>query len=74
MISMDFWMMWVWYLYKKFSGAKNVSANHNDTVSGTVSKLSGNKTYYVRIRTFYTSHGKKYYSDWSDVKTVKTKK
>ena len=40
----------------------------------TVSKLSGNKKYYVRVRTYTTVNGIKYYGAWSAVKTVTTKK
>ena len=40
----------------------------------TVKKLKAKKTYYVRIRTYKTVKGKKYYSAWSKVKNVKTKK
>ena len=39
----------------------------------TVNKLKSKKTYYVRIRTFQTVEGKKYYSKWSKVKKVKIK-
>lgn len=40
----------------------------------TVTKLKGNKKYYVQVRT-YTKIGKaKYYSSWSSAKAVKTKK
>ena len=40
----------------------------------TVKKLKSKKTYYVRIRTFQTSEGKKYYSNWSKTASVKTEK
>ena len=43
------------------------------TTSLTVKKLKAKKTYYVKIRTYYKTGGKKYYSDWSSVKKVKTK-
>ena len=39
----------------------------------TVKKLSKGKKYYVRIRTYKTVNGKKIYSDWSAVKSVKVK-
>ena len=38
-----------------------------------VSKLKGKKKYYVRIRTYKTVSGRKYYSKWSKTKTVKTR-
>ncbi len=40
----------------------------------TVKKLRTGKTYYVRIRTYKTANGKKYYSAWSKVKKVRIKK
>ena len=36
-----------------------------------VKKLSSKKKCYIRIRTYKTIKGKKYYSDWSKVKKVK---
>ena len=39
----------------------------------TVKKLKAKKKYYVRIRTYKTVKGKKVYSSWSGVKSVKTK-
>ena len=39
----------------------------------TVKKLKAKKKYYVRIRTYKTVNGKKVYSSWSKVKSVKTK-
>ena len=45
------------------SSAKNI----------TVKKLSSKKKCYIRIRTYKTIKGKKYYSDWSKVKTVKVR-
>ena len=36
-------------------------------------KLSAKKQYYVKVRTYKTAGGKKYYSSWSNVKSVKTK-
>lgn len=39
----------------------------------TISKLKSKKKYYVRVRTYKTVKGKKYYSDWSKVKSVNTK-
>ncbi len=38
----------------------------------TVKKLKAEKKYYVRIRTYKTVKGKKYYSSWSKAKSVKT--
>ena len=62
----------------KFSKAKTVTVGKNTTVSKKISKLSGKKKYYVRVRTYKTVkiNGKsiRIYSGWSKAKTVKTKK
>lgn len=59
----------------KFTGkTKTVTIKSAKTSSKTINKLAGNKKYYVRIRTYKTVSGKKFYSDWSGKKTVKTKK
>ncbi|MGN0532963.1 MAG: fibronectin type III domain-containing protein, partial [Eubacterium sp.] len=58
----------------KFSKAKTVTVGKNSTTSKTVSKLSGKKKYYVRIRTYKTVGSTKYYSAWSKAKAVTTKK
>lgn len=57
-----------------FSGAKKTVITSNKTDKVTVSKLNGNKKYYVRVRTYTTVNGIKYYGAWSAVKTVTTKK
>ena len=57
-----------------FSGAKKTVITSNKTDKVTVSKLSGSKKYYVRVRTYTTVNGIKYYGAWSAVKTVTTKK
>ena len=57
-----------------FSGAKKTVITSNKTDKVTVSKLSGNKKYYVRVRTYTTVNGIKYYGAWSAVKTVTAKK
>ena len=43
------------------------------TTKNKVKKLKAKKKYYVRIRTYKTVNGKKVYSSWSKVKSVKTK-
>ncbi len=53
---------------------KTVTVSKNKTVTKTVSKLSKNKKYYVRVRTYKTVSGTKYYSSWSNVKNIKIKK
>jgi hypothetical protein len=57
-----------------FNNAKTVTVSKNSTTSTTVSKLSAKKKYYVRIRTYKTVNGAKYYSSWSSSKAVTTKK
>ena len=58
----------------KFTGAKKVTITNNKTDKTTVSKLSANKKYYVRVRSYTTVGGTKYYGAWSAVKNVTTKK
>ena len=58
----------------KFTSAKKVTITNNKTDKTTVSKLSGNKKYYVRVRSYTTVGGTKYYGAWSAVKNVTTKK
>ena len=58
----------------KFNGAKKVTITNNKTDKTTVSKLSANKKYYVRVRSYTTVGGTKYYGAWSATKTVTTKK
>jgi 2',3'-cyclic-nucleotide 2'-phosphodiesterase (5'-nucleotidase family) len=53
---------------------KTVTISKNSTTSKTVSSLSANKKYYVRVRCYKTENGKKYYSSWSSSKSVTTKK
>ena len=58
----------------KFTRAKKVTITNNKTDKTTVSKLSGKKKYYVRVRSYTTVKGTKYYGAWSSVKNVTTKK
>ena len=53
-------------------GKKTVKVTSYKTTSKKITKLSAKKTYYVKIRTYKTVDGKKYYSDWSKTKSVKT--
>ena len=55
------------------SGKKTVTVKKNTTTSKKVKKLKGGKKYYVRVRTYRTFNGQKYYSDWSQTKTIKIK-
>ena len=58
----------------KFTSAKKVTITNNKTDKITVSKLSGKKKYYVRVRSYTTVKGTKYYGAWSASKSVTTKK
>lgn len=57
---------------KKTTVAKKIKKT--STTKLTVKKLKSRKKYYVRVRTYQTVNGKKYYSGWSKVKSVTTKK
>ncbi len=58
---------------KTFKNAKTKVVPSYKTTSAALSKLSAKKTYYVRVRTYKTVSGKKYYSSWSSYKYKKTK-
>ena len=59
---------------KKFKkNKKTVTVKKQKTTKTTVKKLKANKKYYVRVRTYKIANGKKVYSSWSKVKSVKTK-
>lgn len=59
---------------KKFKkNNKSVTVAKQKTTKATVKKLKSKKKYYVRVRTYKTVNGKKIYSSWSKVKSVKTK-
>lgn len=56
-----------------FKGAKTIKFSSSKK-SGTLSKLSKNKTYYIRIRAYRKASGKTWYSAYSKAKKVKIKK
>ena len=58
-------------IFKK--GKKTVSVKKTVTKK-TIKKLAAGKKYYVRVRSYRKAGGKKLYSKWSAVKTVKTAK
>lgn len=60
-------------LNSNFKSSKTVSVKSGAS-SRTISKLTGNKTYYVRIRAYKTVGGKRYYSAWSSAKKMKVRK
>lgn len=57
---------------KKFK--KNMKIKDITKTTFTVKKLKKKKTYYVRVRAYTLSNGKKVYGKWSSVKKVKIKK
>lgn len=60
---------------KKFTkGKKKVTVKKASAIKATVKKLKPGKKYFVRIRAYETVSGKKVYSKWSVVKSVKVKK
>ena len=59
---------------KKFKkNKKTTTVKKQKTTKVTIKKLKAKKKYYVRMRTYKTVNGKKVYSSWSKVKTIKTK-
>lgn len=58
---------------KMTSGKKTLTISSTSTTSKKVTGLKAKKTYYVRVRSYTVSNGKKSYSGWSAVKSVKTK-
>lgn len=58
---------------KTFKSAKTKIVKSYKTSSASITGLTAKKTYYVRVRTYKTVDGKKVYSAWSAVKSVKTK-
>ena len=57
----------------KFKSAKTKTVTSYKKSSLKVKKLKSKKKYYVRIRTYKTVKGTKFYSKWSKAKTVKTR-
>jgi hypothetical protein len=56
------------------SGNTKITISKKNTTSTNISKLTKNKKYYVRIRTYNTISKKKYYSSWSKSKVIKITK
>jgi len=54
-------------------GAKTTSIKNAKTISRKITKLKSGKEYYVQIRTYRMVSGKKYYSAWNSIKSVKSK-
>ena len=58
---------------KSFKSAKTKTLTSYKKNTLTLSGLKAKTTYYVRVRTYKTVNGKKYYSAWSAAKSLKTK-
>lgn len=56
------------------NGVKTITISKNSTVSKTIRSLKKGKSYRVRVRACKAVSGKKYYSDWSNVRKVTIKK
>ena len=54
-------------------GNKTLTVSSNKTTGKTIKGLKAKKKYYVRVRTYKTVSGVKYYSGWSAKKYVTTK-
>lgn len=59
---------------KKMKKAVTKAIKKSGTVKYQAKKLKAKKKYYVRVRAYKTVKGKKYYSGWSKIKSVTTKK
>lgn len=60
-------------LKSSMASAKTLKKKGYSTVKYKVSKLKAKKKYYVRVRSYRTIDGKKYYGKWSAKKSIKTK-
>lgn len=58
----------------KFKSAKTVTVKGYKSTSKTITKLTKNKKYYVRVRTYKTVGKVNYYSGWSNTKSITIKK
>lgn len=58
----------------KFKSAKTVTVKGYKNTSKNIYKLTKNKKYYVRVRTYKTVGKVNYYSGWSNVKSITIKK
>ncbi len=59
---------------KSFKGAKPVTISSNKTTSKNLTKLTGKKKYYVRVRAYKTVGKTKVYGAWSETKNTTVKK
>ena len=58
---------------KTFKSAISKTISSNKVTRVTFRRVSANKTYYVRVRTYKKVGSAKYYASWSDYKAVKTR-
>jgi hypothetical protein len=58
---------------KNFDSAQSITSSKNNVSKCTFTGMKSKKKYYVRIRTYKTVNKTKYYSSWSEVKSVTTK-
>lgn len=59
---------------KKFTKNKKTFKVSKKSTKVKIKNLKAKKKYYVRVRSYKTVNGKRNYSKWSAIKTVKTKK
>lgn len=60
-------------LKKNFSGAKTITVKGYNKTGKTIKRLTGKKTYYVRVRTYVKIGKSTYCSKWTATKKIKTK-
>lgn len=60
-------------LKSNFKSAKIIKINKNTTTKTTIKKLSSNKKYYVRVRSYVAQNKKTAYSSWSKSSNTKVK-
>ncbi|MBR0447308.1 MAG: fibronectin type III domain-containing protein, partial [Clostridia bacterium] len=58
---------------KSFKSYKTKTVSSYKTTSTSLTGLKAKTTYYVRVRTYKTVNGVKYYSGWTTIKYKKTK-
>lgn len=58
-------------LDKNFTKNKNMWLSGNKNTKCTINNLTGNKTYYVKVRGYKNRNNNRYYSKWSEVISVK---
>ena len=56
-----------------FSGGKSVYIKKNTSAKKTLTSLKSKKTYYVKVRSYKTVNGVKYFGAWSNAKKIRTK-